>query len=118
MIVLIGALLCGATTGIHVARVEDYPLDDAIELMRAMAKVIEVKTHRHAVIDDPGWERCASESGCENEIRARLSADDLLLVDIVGGPHHVLVDVDRKGTRHAAKLPRDRSDASRAKLLE
>ena len=106
-------LLIG-TLGLHVGASRGVSLSDAEQIAGAIAAAIERRSQEPAVVDRSDWEQCAEVSPCVDKVRARLRAERVVLLSVVGGPLQVFVQAtlvasDGATKEASAKVPRDAS---------
>src|SRR5215468_265958 len=82
----LGLIFTGATIGIHVDELKGVTLETSVQVTRAIARSIEAHTPYSARIDDPDWPMCSGEESCIASVRARLQADGVLIVRLLGSP--------------------------------
>ncbi len=91
---LVLPLLIGVV-GVHVGSARAVPLSEADGVARAIGSAIERHSGRRVEVDRPDWEQCAAPGPCVATVRARLRADDVLLLSVVGGPLQLFVRAQR-----------------------
>jgi hypothetical protein len=102
-------LLIGVV-GVHVGAARGVPLSESEEVARAVGAAIEQHSGRRVEVDRPDWEQCAKAGPCVEAVRARLRANEVLLLSVVGGPLQMFVRaqlvVDGAPKEVTLKVPR------------
>jgi hypothetical protein len=80
----VASLLLGQTIALHIETISDTSQSVATPLTKALAATIEEQTGRPVRIDDLVASPCTSSDRCIPQIRARLRAEELVLVRIFG----------------------------------
>lgn len=118
--VLVLHLLVGVV-GVHVGAARAVPLSEADAVARAIGVAVERHSGRRVEVDRPDWEQCGAPGPCVATVRARLRADEVLLLSVVGGPLQLfvraqLVGEDGAPKEASAKVPREDAEQPEAWL--
>jgi hypothetical protein len=111
-----GLLFAGAGVGLHLDQYGGLQLEDATEVVDAIARAIEHETGTKPVLDDPLAPACTSDDRCLAAIRDRTKADDVVFVVVFGAPTKLRLIAERAASARSGgekkielDVPRDRS---------
>lgn len=102
--------------GVHVEEVANTPLELAEALTSSLAAALKDRTQVSPSVDTLDWPACSADDRCLPEIRARLGAQEIVLLRYFSGPTLIRVVAHRmrpdENTPHPAievDIPKDRA---------